>query len=445
MILFIGDTFMILAILQFIHNALTLLFGVYISAAFLGVVLKRNNILQLLGFSCTSGLVYLCAYLFLGENITREIYPLIVHIPLILFFIFRYRYRPMAAFISVLTAYLCCQISNWTGIAALTLTHNELYYYTTRIIVTICVFIFLLIRVADAMKRLLEISTEFLAILGIIPFVYYIFDYATNVYTSLLYSGSQVVVEFLGFTLCITCLLFIFLYFRKYEEQQETLHQNQLMELMRDQTKKELDNLHQAEQSVSILRHDMRHFLLTISSMIENDKNAEALSYIGEIINTSDQMAIRKYCKNELVNMVLSAQNEQLKKQDISLVHSIELPKNLPLSDVDLTAILSNGIENAMHAVASLPVEERIITINMHIHDEKLLISIKNPCTIMPEIKDGLPQSKEIGHGFGTRSIRYIVEKAGGNCQFASDGNCFVLRIIISTRTSSSQNLLQGL
>ena len=98
------------------------------------------------------------------------------------------------------------------------------------------------------------------------------FDYATNVYTSLLYSGSKVVVEFLGFVLCTTYLLFLFLYFKQYEEQQETLHQNQLMELMRDQSQKDLVTLHQAQQSVSIMRHDMRHFLLAISSMIENDK-----------------------------------------------------------------------------------------------------------------------------------------------------------------------------
>ncbi len=422
---------MILEILQLTHNVTTLLFGVYISAAFLGVAMKRHNILQLLGFSCIVGLIYLGAYLYLGESMTREVYPIIVHLPLILFLVFRYKYRPLVATISVLTAYLCCQISNWIGIAFLTLTHERWCYYAVRILVTVSVFFFLLLRVSDATTRLLEKSTESLAILGIIPFVYYIFDYATNVYTSLLYSGSRIVVEFLGFILCITYLLFLFLYFRQYEEQQETLRQNQLMELMREQSKKDLVTLHQAQQSVSIMRHDMRHFLLAISSMIENDKKDETLAYINELVLTSDQMAIQKYCANELVNTVLSAQDDLLKKQDIRLIHSIQIPNDLPLSDVDLTSILSNGIENAMHAVTGLPVEKRVITLNMHMHDEKLLISIKNPCENIPEIKDGLPQSKKIGHGLGTKSIRYIAEKAGGNCQFAMDGDCFVLRVIV--------------
>lgn len=94
---------MILGILQLTHNVTTLLFGVYISAAFLGIVMKRSNILRLLGFSCATGLLYLGVFLFLGEAMTRELYPLIVHLPLILLLVLYYKYRPLVAAISVLT------------------------------------------------------------------------------------------------------------------------------------------------------------------------------------------------------------------------------------------------------------------------------------------------------------------------------------------------------
>ena len=55
-------------------------------------------------------------------------------------------------------------------------------------------------------------------ILGFMPFVYYIFDYVTSIYTSLLYSGLEIVGEFLGFVLCLTYLMFLFLYFKEYNE-----------------------------------------------------------------------------------------------------------------------------------------------------------------------------------------------------------------------------------
>ena len=43
---------MLVNILSLIHNTTTLLFGVYASAAFLGIRMNRKNILSLLTFSC---------------------------------------------------------------------------------------------------------------------------------------------------------------------------------------------------------------------------------------------------------------------------------------------------------------------------------------------------------------------------------------------------------
>lgn len=61
----------------------------------------------------------------------------------------------------------------------------------------------------------------------------------------------------------------------------------------------------------------------------------------------------------------------------------------------------------------------------------KLLISIKNTFAEKPDLQDGLPQTKEKGHGFGTQSIRYVAERLNGNCQFTVDGDMFILRIIL--------------
>ena len=70
-------------VLIVLHNATTLLFGVYISAAFLGIKMTRRNIYILLGFSCAVSVVYI-GILF-GATVTRQVYPLIVHMPLVLF------------------------------------------------------------------------------------------------------------------------------------------------------------------------------------------------------------------------------------------------------------------------------------------------------------------------------------------------------------------------
>ena len=171
----------------------------------------------------------------------------------------------------------------------MTLTRQEWVYYSVRICVTIIVFILLVHYVSDITAQLLQKPARSLAILGFMPFVYYIFDYMTSKYTLLLYSGSKVVGEFLGFVLCITYLMFLFLYFKEYEANKEAEQRNQIMEMKRIQSEKELDAIRRSEHAVSILRHDMRHFLLSISSYIENNDNEKALEYINEVIHTSDK------------------------------------------------------------------------------------------------------------------------------------------------------------
>ena len=177
---------MAVTILSYLHNATTLLFGIYISAAFLGILMNRRNILTLLGFSVSIGIIYLVSYYFLGTSWTKKIYPLIIHLPLILFLTFFYHYRLSLSSLSVVTTYLCCQISNWIGIAVLDLTGLEWTYYSARIFITVLVFLILIHFVSSATAKLLLKPTREIVILGFLPFIYYLFDYLTTVYTTLM-------------------------------------------------------------------------------------------------------------------------------------------------------------------------------------------------------------------------------------------------------------------
>lgn len=62
---------MLVNILSLIHNTTTLLFGVYASAAFLGIRMNRKNILSLLTFSCITG-VFMRFLLYCMEPVSRN-------------------------------------------------------------------------------------------------------------------------------------------------------------------------------------------------------------------------------------------------------------------------------------------------------------------------------------------------------------------------------------
>lgn len=77
----------------------------------------------------------------------------------------------------------------------------------------------------------------------IMPFFYYIFDYAITVYTKLLYAGNHLVVEFVPFLMCICYLIFCVIYCCQYERQQQIATQNYFMQLKQVQYAREMESM----------------------------------------------------------------------------------------------------------------------------------------------------------------------------------------------------------
>ena len=116
---------MLLQILTYTHHLTTMLFGIFLSAFFLGVKQNKKNVCILLGGGAVSGLFFLICDTLFGFLFTEAVYPIFVHLPLFLLLVFYYRFRWLPSIISIMTAYLCCQFSNWAGIFALSLSGLE--------------------------------------------------------------------------------------------------------------------------------------------------------------------------------------------------------------------------------------------------------------------------------------------------------------------------------
>ncbi|MGN0369656.1 MAG: sensor histidine kinase [Butyrivibrio sp.] len=393
--------------------------------------MNRRNIVILFGFYSAVSAVSALIFIFFGAAFTAQIYPLIIHLPLIIFLTLFYKYKALSCALSVLIAYLCCQISKWVGLAMLDITKLEWVYYSVRIITTIVVFVVLIRFVSNAAAQLIHKPTKAVIIFAILPFTYYLFDYVTGVYTTLIYSGKKVVAEFLGFVLCISYLLFLLVYFKQYEGKREAEQKSRILEMQQIQSQKEIEAQKRSAYTVSLLRHDMRHFLTTIAAYIDSGECDKAKEYINGIVSYVDRTAMHRFCKNEIVNMILSSYENVIEENRIDFQQSVNIPEHLHVSDVDLTSILSNALENAIHAVLPLEQEKRHISLYLRTDDDKLLISVKNTFAEKPVLTDGIPYSSKEGHGFGTQSIRYVTEKLNGNFQFSVKDDWFILRVIL--------------
>lgn len=421
---------MIDKILLFANASLILLFGVYLSAAFAGIRFTRKNILICFILCLFSGALQIGTYVMFSEAVVWKIYPLISHLPLFLLLYVVYRQRAVTAIASICTAYLCCQPSKWFGILAFHLTQSTYIDRLVRICVLILVFIIVFSLFADSIFKIFSKDTRSVCIFGITPVVYYIFDYASEIYTNLWASHIQVAAEFLSFFLSITFLIFCLVYYREYEQKTDSERKEKMIQLIVEEQKKELEAVKRSEHEIRLLRHDLRFFLLNLSMCIENEDKATAKKMISSFIDSIETTTLNTYCQNPTLNYIISAFAERCRKLQFELVCQIDVA-DVACDEIMLSTIISNGLDNAINAQELIPVQERKIYLMLKNANGKLLLSIKNTMKEKPVFVNDMPISTKNGHGYGTQSITYLTERLGGCCQFTTEGNYFILRVII--------------
>lgn len=416
-------------LLSTINSIAVSLFGSILSASFCQAAdTPRNRRIFLFG------MVFLLIiqgwiYSVWDANFLRKIYPLIVHLPLLLLLRFLTR-KLLWSLISVLTAYLCCQLRRWLALLVVAVFSGGAEMQAlVELAVTVPLLLLLLRFASPAFRRLMDHSIKLQCQFGAIPALYYIFDYATMVYTDLLTSGEPVVVEFMPFVCCGAYIAFL-LYNSAEEERYSQLRESErCLDIQVKQSVREIQALRESQELARRYRHDLRHHLQFLSACIENGQTEQAQSYISGICREIETQKVRRYCENEAANLILSSFTARAEQDGTVLTVRGTMPASLPLSDSDLCVLLSNALENALHACQNLASEERTIDVQFYERESKLFLQVTNPCSGPVRFDNGIPVSDEPGHGIGVQSICAIVRKYGGVCTFLVKNGQFILRL----------------
>jgi hypothetical protein len=199
-----------------------------------------------------------------------------------------------------------------------------------------------------------------------------------------------------------------------------------------DTAKAQLSALNESQRQTAIYRHDMRHNLSAIDAFLSIGQVQQARDYIKETQDGIDSLAVRHFCEHDLANLLCASFFDKANRTGVRLSVDAALPKNLVLSDMELCTVLSNGFENALHAVSKLEDSLKWIELYIGIKQNNLLIEIKNPFVGEIVMQDGLPITKRANHGYGCRSIQTIAKQNRGGCVFETEDGVFVLRVYIA-------------
>lgn len=369
-------------------------------------------------------------------NQYMEIYILVVHIPIFLIFWITTQITAVKVIFALFTAVFLIYPANMV-LTILSQAAKGVHPVGFNIIyIAVCALILLVIYrfLKYNFNYLIKNYNEFSFIkLCFLPLAYYIANYWLGLYNYAITKSLEVFsLRTLIFILTLTAYILI-LDIAKTSREKEALQSIKAVQsLLLDSANHRLSTLQATQEQAAVYRHDMRHHLALISGYLGDGDIEKAVDYVRMAQEDIRDITPNRYCENSTVNLVLSSFATKAKSRGVVLKVEADLPQSLPLSETELCALLSNGLENAIEAAAQVDDEQlRKARISCQIHKGNLMISVKNSYRGKVAIENGLPQSSREGHGFGVRSMAMIADKYKGYCSFEAKDGIFTLRIAL--------------
>ncbi len=190
----------------------------------------------------------------------------------------------------------------------------------------------------------------------------------------------------------------------------------------------------QIHDAINIKCHDIRHQL---AAMGEEGYRQE-LKKIGKLIDIYDAVP---RTHNVALDVILSGKMLACTNQGITLTCLADGRRLSFMEDCDIYALFGNILDNAIEAVLAISdPEHRIISLTVDTTGNLLRISCENFYVNKVTFREGLPETSKQDkdyHGFGTRSIRFLTEKYGGDLKIGVEDGVFRLSIMLPIPASN--------
>ncbi len=188
------------------------------------------------------------------------------------------------------------------------------------------------------------------------------------------------------------------------------------------------------ENELRILRHDIRHILITISSLIKSGRYIDALDMSNQYANAIEATKTEIICKDPIINSILEYYSTYCEEQEINLEFKINnFEDALRVPSTELAVFISNCLDNAINAALKLEKDKRNIQFKFINNDDRLVMQIKNNYNgkILLDHNNN-PTNLASEHGFGTSSINLFAKKYNLILTYDINENDFAINILFN-------------
>ncbi len=169
-------------------------------------------------------------------------------------------------------------------------------------------------------------------------------------------------------------------------------------------------------------RHDIKNHITVVKELLENEKTEEALQYVEGMEGLSADISFPVSTNHPVLDILLGNKLGIAEENQIEVQCSMIVPYPCGISDIDFCIILGNALDNAVSACNRIGNgKQKYIHVTGKVQGDFLLMEIENSYT----------GRRAVQSGTGLANIRMAVEKYHGAMEIRTEGEKFVLSILV--------------
>lgn len=230
--------------------------------------------------------------------------------------------------------------------------------------------------------------------------------------------GQMLVIQLLGMA-SLFCILF------SYKKLLQNFRLNTELSLLEQEEHSLYQYVEEAKaryEGTKSFRHDIKNHIIVVRELLQNCRSEQALNYIADMEDITERLSFPCATDNPVVDILVGNKLGIAKSMEIDVSCLLRLPYPCLVRDIDFGIILSNALDNAIHACKNMDRDaEKYIRVSGHVQGDFILLEIENSFQGKGAVKKGT----------GLSNISTVAEKYHGTMSIKTQGTSFVLSVLL--------------
>lgn len=227
------------------------------------------------------------------------------------------------------------------------------------------------------------------------------------------------------------------LLFRALEESEKRELSRERVRLLEEQLQAQEEYLQRLSADIDEarrVREDVARELAAVDELLEQREAEAASQGLLKAVGIMDS-ASKRSCEHLVVDALVSMKAAVCEESGIRLSLDLALADDIPLPSVELCAVFSNLLDNAVNACAQVPASARFIELKARVDAGYLVVRMENSCVPLragerrrsPRSRGGrLPE-----HGWGLSILKTLADRHDGKLETVQEEGTYRTALIL--------------